>query len=403
MLNYLDALRLIENEFQLLPKNIIEVTLLDAIGLTLAENIYADVDLPAFNYSSMDGFVIKLSDEIKEWNITGEISAGNFKEYPIDSFSAIRIMTGGRIPSDADTVIPIEDVIESGNNLTLRNEVIIKQFQNIRYKGEDLKAGSAALTSGTLITPHNVSLAAACGKTKLNVYQKLTFGILATGDELIDISETPGEDKVRSSNPYSLLAVINEMKQLPVNLGIVKDRKELLHNAVSSFLNSELDVLMTSGGVSVGKYDYLKDVFKESGIETIFWRVNIQPGKPLFFGKYVNGNKIKLVLGLPGNPVSSFVNFTVFIKPAIQKYYGYESFDYYPAVLESSLKKNDSKRQFVRGKMRYDSNSKKYFAIESSTRSSGNLAGLGKANCLIVIPEDITSLNAGDLVECIRI
>ena len=403
MLNYEVALRLIENEFLLLPKNIIEIPLLDAVGLTLAENIYADVDLPAFNYSGMDGFVIKFSDQKREWNITGEIAAGNFKEYSVDLSSAVRIMTGGRIPSDADTVIPIEDVIETGNNLTLRNEAKLKQFQNIRYKGEDLKAGSVALPSGTLITPHNVSLAAACGKTKLKVYQKLTLGVLATGDELIDISESPAEDKVRSSNPYSLLAAISEMKLLPVNLGIVKDNKELLHNAVSSFLNSGIDVLLTSGGVSVGKYDYLKDVFNESGIETIFWRVNIRPGKPLFFGKYVNGNKSKLVFGLPGNPVSSFVNFTVFIKPAIQKYYGYESYDLCPAALESPLKKKDSKRYFLRGKMRYDSNSKSYYAQESSSRSSGNLAGLGTSNCLIIIPEDVTSLNAGDLVECIKI
>ncbi len=300
MLNYDEAFRIIENEFLLLPKNVSEVNLLDATGLTLAENIYADVDLPAFNYSGMDGYAISFSFSIREWKIIGEISAGNFNDYILDESSAVRIMTGGRIPSGADTVIPIEDVIEAGNNLTLLNDVKIKQHQNIRYKGEDLKMGSIAILAGSIITPHNISLAAACGKTKLIVYQKLTLGVLATGDEIIDISEFPGTDKVRASNPFSLLASIQEMKLNPVNLGIVKDNKEFLGKAVSSFLKSDTDILITTGGVSVGKYDYLKDVFNESGIETIFWRVNIKPGKPLFFGKYVKGDKTKLIFGLPG-------------------------------------------------------------------------------------------------------
>ena len=226
---------------------------------------------------------------------------------------------------------------------------------------------------------------------------------MATGDELVDISEFPGEDKVRASNPFSLLTSIDEIKLHPVNLGIVKDKTELLKNAVTSFLSSDIDILLTTGGVSVGKYDYLKDVFNESGIETIFWRVNIKPGKPLFFGKYIKGNKIKLVFGLPGNPVSSFVNFIVFIKPAIQKYYGDESFDYYPAVLKSTINKQDSKRHFVRGQMSYDPKTKNYYVNESGSTSSGNLAGLGISNCLIVIPEDIINLDPGDMVECIKI
>jgi molybdopterin molybdotransferase len=403
MLNYDEALRLIENEFRLIPKNITEVDLLESTGLTLAEDIYADSDLPAFDYSGMDGYAIKYSGNISNWKITGEISAGNFKQYPLDESSAVRIMTGGRIPTDADTVIPIEDVFESENIVTLRNDVKIKQLQNIRYKGEDLKMGSVAIPSGTIVSPHNISLAASCGKTKLKVYEILSVGVMTTGDELIDISKSPVEDKVRASNPWSLLALIKEMKLLAVNLGIVKDNKELLQNAVSSFLNSDIDILITTGGVSVGKYDYLKDIFNESGVETIFWRVNIKPGKPLYFGKYVNGNKIKLIFGLPGNPVSSFVNFILFIKPAIQKYYGNDSFGNYPAILKSPLRKKDSKRHFVRGQMSYDSAAKKYYVQESGTRSSGNLAGLGMSNCLIVIPENITNPEAGDLVECIKI
>ena len=144
----------------------------------------------------------------------------------------------------------------------------------------------------------------------------------------------------------------------PINLGVVKDDKDLLMNSISSALNSDLDILITSGGVSVGKYDYLKDIFKEAGVECIFWRVNVKPGKPLFFGKYVKGNKTKLIFGLPGNPVSSFVSFTLFIKPSILKFYGHEYFNSHTAMLETPIKKEDSKRHFIRGRLRFDATSK---------------------------------------------
>jgi molybdopterin molybdotransferase len=403
MVSYEEAIRLIEDEFHQLKKNEIELNLSDSKGLTLAEDIYTDVNIPAFNNSSMDGYAINYTRGKKSWNITGEISAGNFKDYTIDVNSAIRIMTGGRIPTNTNVVIPIEDVTEDGSMLLLREGIEIKQNQNIRYMGEDLKPGLAALTRNTVLKAQNISLAAACGRTKLKVYQKFTAGVLTTGDELIDISDKPGEDKVRATNLYSLLAGVEEINMNPINLGIIKDDKDLLKRAISSALNSELDILITSGGVSVGKYDYLKEVFKEAGVECIFWRVNVKPGKPLFFGKYIKGDKAKLIFGLPGNPVSSFVSFTLFIKPAILKFYGHEFFNSHIAILETPIKKGDSKRHFIRGSLKFDASSKKFMVKVSGSQSSGNMAGLSNSNCLIVIPEEKINPPAGEEVECIII
>jgi molybdopterin molybdotransferase len=403
MVSFNEALHIIEDEFLQLPKEIIEVALNESNGFTLAEDIHADVNLPAFNNSSMDGYAINFDGLQKSWNIIGEISAGNYKDYIVDVDSAVRIMTGGKVPNSANAVVPIEDITEDQDKFILRDGIRIKLNQNIRFKGEDLKSGDIALSRNSLIRAQNISLSAACGKTKLKVYSKLSIGVLATGDELVDIGTDPGEDKVRATNLYSLLAGIKELEMNPINLGIVKDDKILLKNTISAALNSNLDILITTGGVSIGKYDYLKDVFKELGVKSLFWKVNIKPGRPLFFGKYIRGNKTILVFGLPGNPVSSFVNFTLLIKPAIQKYYGIESINFYRATLDNSVKKNDSKRHFIRGMIRFDSISNKFLVKQSGSQSSGNLAGLSNSNCLIVIPEEMVNPPEGEEVICIMI
>ena len=403
MVSFNEALQIIEGEFLQIPKEIIEVSLNESSGFTLAEDIHADVNLPAFNNSSMDGYTINFNGNQKSWNIIGEISAGNFKDYIIDVDSAVRIMTGGKIPQGANAVVPIEDIIEDQDKFVLRDGIRIKLNQNIRFKGEDLKSGHIALSRNSLIRAQNISLIAACGKTKLKVNKKLSIGVLATGDELVDITTDPGEDKVRATNLYSLLASIKEIDMNPINLGIVKDDKVLLRNTISAALTSELDILMTTGGVSVGKYDYLKDVFMEVGVDAKFWKVNIKPGRPLYFGKYVKGDKTILVFGLPGNPVSSFANFTLLIKPAIQKYYGTDSMNFHRATLDTPIKKNDSKRHFIRGIIRFDSVSNKFVVKQSGSQSSGNLAGLSSSNCLIVIPEEMIDPPEGEEVTCIMI
>jgi molybdopterin molybdotransferase len=403
MVSFNEAFQIIEDEFFQINKDIIEVGIPESTGFTLAEDIYADVDLPSFNNSSMDGYAINFDGNQKSWDIIGEISAGNFRDYVIDVNSAVRIMTGGRIPDNANAVVPIEDIIEDKDKFILRDGIKIKLNQNIRFKGEDLKSDHIALSKNTFLKAQNIALAAACGKTRLKVYRKLSIGVLATGDEIVDISTNPGEDKVRATNLYSLLSAIEETGMNSVNLEIVRDDKILLRNSITEALNSELDILITTGGVSVGKYDYLKDVLKETGVDTIFWKVNIKPGRPLFFGKYVKCNKTVLIFGLPGNPVSSFVNFTLFIKSAIQKYYGKDCINFLRATLETQVKKRDSKRHFIRGIIRFDNISNKFLVKIMGPQSSGNLAGLSNSNCLIVLPEEMIDPQAGEEVSCIMI
>lgn len=403
MVSFNEAFQIIEDEFFQINKDIIEVGIPESTGFTLAEDIYADVDLPSFNNSSMDGYAINFDGNQKSWDIIGEISAGNFRDYVIDVNSAVRIMTGGRIPDNANAVVPIEDIIEDKDKFILRDGIKIKLNQNIRFKGEDLKSDHIALSKNTFLKAQNIALAAACGKTRLKVYRKLSIGVLATGDEIVDISTNPGEDKVRATNLYSLLSAIEETGMNSVNLEIVRDDKILLRNSITEALNSELDILITTGGVSVGKYDYLKDVLKETGVDTIFWKVNIKPGRPLFFGKYVKCNKTVLIFGLPGNPVSSFVNFTLFIKSAIQKYYGKDCINFLRATLETPVKKKDSKRHFIRGIIRFDNISNKFLVKIMGPQSSGNLAGLSNSNCLIVLPEEMIDPQAGEEVSCIMI
>ncbi|MEW5843391.1 MAG: gephyrin-like molybdotransferase Glp [Bacteroidota bacterium] len=403
MISYNEAVEIIGNEFKQLPKKIIEVNLLDAAGFVLAEDIYADINLPPFDHSNVDGFGVKFNGDRKEWKVEGELSAGNYNEFVVTENTAIRIMTGGKIPPGIDTVIQMEDVDEIDGIIYVKKDIRIRSKQNVRTTGEDLLKNELALSKGIRLSPQNLTLAAACGKSKIKVYAKLNVGVLSTGDELVDIDIVPTQDKIRATNLYSLILLIQQANMNPINFGLVKDNKEELKARIFEMLNSDLDLLITTGGVSVGKYDFLQDILKELGTKILFWKVYIKPGKPLVLGKYRNGNSTKLVFGLPGNPVSSFVNFLIFIKFALENYLGVEKTRNVHALLDTPLKKKDLKRHFFRGILRYETESKKYFVSEAGHQSSGNISGLSMANCLIVVPEEILNPKIGDEVVCIEI
>jgi len=390
MISYDEAISIVKKGFSSFQLPVIEIKTEESSGYILAEDIISDTPLPLFDNSSMDGFAVIFNSGITEWKIIGEISAGNYNGLSLNENSTIRIMTGGRIPVSADTVILLEDVIETDNRIRLRDKVKIKQGQNVRQQGEDLTSGSVTLKAGTLLKPQHISLAAACGKPLLKVYRKLKAGILATGDELIDIKDKPDGDKIRATNLYMLISLVSEAGMIPVNLGIVKDDKLSLAVKVSEALQSDIDILISTGGVSVGKYDYMKEIFIDAGVEILFEKVNVRPGKPVVFGKY----KSKLIFGLPGNPVSSFVSFLLFIKQLTPTVI---------ATTESSFRKNDSKRHFIRGIVKYDYSKKKFFVSSTGSQSSGNMAGLGNSNILIVLREEQKNINPGEEVECILI
>lgn len=400
MVSYKDALEIIKNEIQKLTLHQEEVDLLDSINRILAEDVTADTDMPPFNNSAMDGYAVKFSER-KKWNIIGEISAGNYSLITLTKSDAVLITTGSKIPASADTVIPIEDLDVEGKTVSLKPAAKYKQGINIREKGSDLQSGQIAVNQFTKIDPKVTAALASCGKERVKVYQKLKAAILSTGDELIPVIQKPSEDKIRSSNNYSLYAAIVEAVHSPINLGFVKDDKSIVQQKIKDAFEMDIEILITSGGVSVGKYDFLKELFKELGVKEKFWRVNIKPGKPLYFGVYENKKKKILVFGLPGNPVSSLVNFNVFIKPAIDYLYHQTPINFLTAVLQEDLKKRDNKRHFSRGFIFKGSG--EWSVTSKYSQSSGSLVEMSRANCLIVLEEEKLNPVKGERVKCILI
>ncbi|MFA5804434.1 MAG: gephyrin-like molybdotransferase Glp [Melioribacteraceae bacterium] len=402
MLSYREANNIIENEILKINLEIEEVDLLDSLNRILAEDVFADVSLPQFDNSAVDGYAVKYNSEILKWKIIGEITAGNFNEIDVDENSAVLIMTGSKIPSACDTIIPVEDVTTENGFVKLTGNTKYKPGQNVRKKAEDITSNELAVQKRTRILPQQISLLAACGKNKVKVYKQLKIGVLATGDELVDIHTFPKEDKIRATNLYTLLALIKQLNMIPVNYGFVKDRKDEIKVRIESALNSEIDILLTTGGVSVGKFDYVKEIIQELGVEIKFWKANIKPGKPIVFGVFEKEVKKKLIFGLPGNPVSSFVNFIIFAQDNIKKLYGMDE-QKVRARLTSELHKKDNKRHFIRGFIQKDSTTNQHSVSLIGSQSSGNMVGMSKANCLIIFEEEKEMITPGDFVECIMI
>ncbi len=402
MLSFSEANTIIQTELKRIQYKVEEIDLVESTGRILAENIIADVNLPPFDNSAMDGYAIKYSAEINKWKVKGEISAGNFTEISVEETNAVSIMTGAQIPHNCDVIIPIEDVEFQNDFIQLKENTKIKPNLNIRRKGEDLEKGKIALAKNTLLKSHHIAVAAACGREKLKVYAKLKIGVLATGDELVDLKSKPREDKIRCSNLYSLLSAVKEMNMHGVNLGIVCDKKELIKDRINLALESDLDIFITTGGVSVGKYDYIKEIHEAIGIDIKFWRVYIKPGKPLLFGVYENNGKTTIVFGLPGNPVSCLVNFLLFVKMNLDTLLNLNQYENPQAVLKDDVIKKDKKRHFMRGQLKRNINGG-FEVSKVGSQSSGNLAQMGQSNCLFVVEEETMNPKKGDLVECIMI
>lgn len=400
MLSYLQALEKIKIKFSQFTLQKEETDIFDSLNRILAEDIISDVDLPPFDNSAMDGYAIKFSDR-NNWNIIGEITAGNYSSLDLKIDEAVLITTGSKIPSGVDLVIPIEDVIVDGNLLTLKKNIILNKRKNIRKQGNDLMKGEAAIEKFTKVDAKVMAVLASCGKEKVKVFQKLKAAVFATGDELVSIKEKPNEDKIRVSNIYSIIAAVKELNQLVINLGFTKDDKEIIRQKIKDALQMDVDLLITTGGVSVGKYDFLKEIFNEEGVEEIFWRVNIKPGKPIYFGVYQKKEKNIFVFGLPGNPVSALVTFYMFIKPAIDFIFKQKSGLTILASLQNDLKKSDEKRHFARGILFFENGLWK--VTSEFSQSSGNLVEMSKANCIIVIEEERKNPLKGEIVECIII
>ncbi len=301
-------------------------------------------------------------------------------------------MTGGMIPTGADAVVPIEATNANGGGSVLVASPV-QSGQHIRLAGEDIRRGETILERGTVIGPPQLGVLASLGHTKVPVFRKPLVRILATGDELVDVNRNPKEGQIRNSSTETLAAYAAQEGGEPDSLGIVPDKRRRLKSRIKEGLDG--DILLITGGVSVGKYDYVKEVLEELGVEIKFWKVNIKPGRPLVFGQF----KRTLVFGLPGNPVSTSVTFLQFVRPALHKMGGRAPSPPLSihALIDHDFSKSDGKRHYVRcivesidGQLR---------ARSTGTQSSGVMSSMSKANALMIIPEDVTHLQQGDSVQ----
>ena len=378
------------------PLRLEKVAILEALGRVLGENITSDRDIPPLPNSAMDGYALRFEDTLGAsrekpavLNVIDDVPAGRVSTKTVGPGQAVRIMTGAPIPAGTDAIVRVEDTEKDGDRV--RVFVAVRKGLDIRPAGEDVKKGELVIPKGKVIRPAEVGMLAALNRSDVAIHRRPKVAILSTGDELVDIGGKLAPGMIMNSNSYSLAAQVAECRAVPLRLGIARDTREDL---VSKFEEAKgADLIVTSGGVSVGDYDLVKDVMGELGAMR-FWTVAMRPGRPLAFG-VIGGVP---VFGLPGNPVSVMVSFEEFVRPAILKMSGFKNL-FRPsvkAVLKEGLQKKAGFRHFLRAVVELKEG--KYYVVTTGEQGSGILKSMVMANGLIVLPEDVTSLMAGDEV-----
>ncbi|MBN1651424.1 MAG: molybdopterin molybdotransferase MoeA [Bacteroidales bacterium] len=295
----------------------------NSLGRILAENIYSDMDMPPFNKSAVDGYACRKQDLANELEVLEVIPAGVAPSKKVGKNQCSQIMTGAAVPEGADTIIMVEHTKNEHGKIRFIQE---KTSANICLIGEDLKLGDLVLKSGTLIKAQQIPVLASVGKTFVQVYRQVKVAVISTGDELVEPHETPKVSQIRNSNAVQLLAQLQQMGITGRYIGIAKDNPESTRNKLEEALDSS-DMVLLSGGVSMGEFDFVPEILLEKGIELLFKSIAVQPGRPTVFGKKAK----QFFFGLPGNPVSSFVQFELLVKPLLYKLMG---FDFKPLALK---------------------------------------------------------------------
>src|SRR5688572_20525411 len=370
------------------------VALDDSLGRVLREDIVATRDMPPADNSAMDGYAVRAEDLTSvpvRLRVTDDIAAGHPPKHALEPGTAMRIMTGAYVPEGADTIVQVE-LTDGGTDVVTITQALARGA-SIRRRGEDMRAGDAVIRSGARIGAAEIAMLAAVQKTTVQVGRRPTVAILSTGDELVDVGEplTPG--KIVNTNGPLLAALVREVDAIPRVLGIVRDTREATIAALEAALES--DFVLSSGGVSVGAFDFVKDALDALGAETKFWRVAMKPGKPVVLSRL----RDRVILGLPGNPVSSFVSFHLFAAPALRKAMGQEG-DLYPtevhARLDMPLKSIGDRRVYVR--VHVSARDGELHARPLTSQGSGSLTSMIGANGLAVVESDVTLVDAGAMV-----
>jgi molybdopterin molybdotransferase len=375
-----------------------KVSILEALGRVCAEDILASRDIPSFDNSGMDGYAVR-SEDIQnaspkhpvQLDVIEDLRAGFVPKKLVEKGKAIRIMTGAPIPEGADTVVPVEDTKKEGRSALIFRATL--RSEHIRKAGEDVKKGECVISAGDLIDPAEIGMLASLGRSFVAVYQRPLVSVLCTGEELVDVNGGLDGIKIVSSNSYSLAAQVKDCGAIPIQLGIARDRKEEIKEKLLQGLRA--DVIISSAGVSVGDYDFVKDVLSDLAVEIVFWKVAMKPGMPVVFGT-IQG---KPVFGLPGNPVSSMVSFEQFVRPSLLKMMGHRQL-FRPeidAILREDVQKRPGRRHFIRALVSLEKG--QYFVTPTGAQGSGILKSMVKAKGLMVIPEDREIVKAGERVK----
>jgi molybdopterin molybdotransferase len=376
------------------------VPILAALGRVLAEPVTAPFDVPNHDNTSMDGYAVRFDDLSQEsetvLTVVADLPAGDLLTRMIGSGEAVRIMTGAPIPDGCDCIVIQEVVKREGNRLTVPKGM--KRAQNIRRAGQDIREGSEVFAKGRRLSPPDIGMLASLGRSEVRVFRRLRVAVVSTGNEVIAPGMPINPGQVYDSNRHSMMAVLGAMGVDILDLGIVRDDRDSIAAALRKG-GEEADVVITSGGVSVGDFDLVTSVIEELG-SIDFWKVRMKPGKPQAHGHIGKA----VFFGLPGNPVSVLATFLLLVRPALQVMMGSD-----PGPMKSlmipyrgaSITKSDDRLEFARGIVTLDGANT--HVTSTGSQDSGILTSMSRANAFIILPEDLKVYNDGDLVEVVLV
>ena len=376
-----------------------QVAFTDALGRVLREDVRSRRDVPDGDNTAMDGYAVR-ADDIAHAPVTlrviENLPAGTVATKRVEQGTAIRIMTGALMPDGADTVAHVE-ITDAGSDAVTVHEPL-KKGTNVRKRGEDMHAGDVVLADGTPIHSAEVGVLASVQKAIVKVGRRPTVAILSTGDEIIDVGDAMAHGKVVNSNSYSLAALVRDAGAIPRMIGIIADEQAATMAAIDSALES--DFVISSGGVSVGAYDFVKDALDALGAETKFWQVAMKPGKPVVLSRL----RGRLYFGLPGNPVSCMVSFLLFIAPAIRKSMG-QNVNLLPPIvqtrIDAPLKSRGDRRNYMR--VRVVARDGELVSLPMTSQGSGVSTSMVQANGLVIVETGVTKVEAGSMVPTVLV
>ena len=408
MLTVEEAIKKILDEVDTL--DIVSVPILESLGQVLAEDIVSNINVPPLDNSAMDGYVVRAADTAGAsekspviLKVIDTVIAGALAKKKVAAGTAVRIMTGAPIPEGADAVVQFENTDESKRQNALSEIGILEAAKpglNVRKAGEDIARGAVALKKGTLIRPPEVGVMAQLGYAQVKAVRRPVVAIFSTGNELTELGQPLPEGKIYDSNLYSIAALVKRYGCVPKILGIARDDEKSLVSKLKQ--TQDADILLTTGGVSMGDYDMVKEILAKEG-RMVFWQVRVKPGKPLAFGKIKGKSRDIPHLGLPGNTVSCMVSFELFVRPALLKMMGKKNIakPAVDAIIEDNVTNDAGRRIYDRAIV--EKRDGHYYARLTGPQGSGILKSMALANGLVLIPEEKKQVKKGETVQTLML